>query len=136
MKKSLISLIIIVLSATYIFAQTSKGSVEVLYFKANLACCKAKACNALESDIQRIITTNYPTGNVIFKEIRLADEANKSLVEKYTARSQTVILIYKGKKKEKYFEVSDIVQNYNMNKDPVVFEKQLKEKIAEVQKSK
>ena len=112
MKKLILILTITLLTTITIFAQTAKSSVEVLYFKANLACCKAKSCNVLEADIKDIIEKSYPTGNVVFKEVKLTDEANKALVEKYNAKSQTVIIVKKKKKKETSTDVSDIVQNY------------------------
>ena len=87
----LISLLAMLAISGNLFAQSNKKSVEVLYFKANLACCKAKACNALEGNIKSIIDKNYPNGNVNFKVVKLADEANKELVDKYKAQSQTVV---------------------------------------------
>lgn len=129
MKKLFLLLLVCVMPFTALLAQNSKSKAEVLYFKANLACCKAKACNVLETDIKTIIEKNYPDGKVIFREIKLADEANKALVEKYQAGSQTVIIVAKKKKKEKSINVSDLIKTYLQNQDKVALEKQLIEKI-------
>jgi len=129
MKKTALFLAIIIISASALFAQSTKGKAEVLYFKANLACCKAKACNVLEAGIKGIVEKNYPGGNVVFKEIKLAEENNKALVDKYQAGSQTVIIIKKKKKKEASINVSDLVQNYLKNPDKVTLEKELIAKI-------
>ncbi|OIP02067.1 MAG: hypothetical protein AUJ97_06420 [Bacteroidetes bacterium CG2_30_32_10] len=109
MKKTIFLLTIAIFSGMMLFAQSKKSSIEVLYFKANLACCKAKACNVLESDIQNIITKNYPDGSVKFTEVKLVDVANKDLIDKYNAKSQTVIIVKKTKKKETFVDVSDLV---------------------------
>ena len=103
----------------------------MLYFKANLACCKAKACNLLEADIQNIITKNYPNGEVKFTEVKLVDAANKELIDKYNAKSQTVIITKENKKTETYVDVSDIVQKYVQGQDKVAFEKEFITKINE-----
>jgi hypothetical protein len=129
MKKIIILLSITIFAITS-YAQKSKVKIEVLYFKANLACCKARACNALESTIQNIILKNYPDSNkVVFREIRLADEANKTLIDKYKAQSQTVVLVKKKKKKEESIDVSDIVNNYKISANQEILEKELNEKI-------
>lgn len=129
MKKTALFLAIIIISASALFAQSTKGKAEVLYFKANLACCKAKACNVLEADIKGIVEKNYPKGNVSFKEIKIAEESNKPLVEKYQAGSQTVIIVNKKKKKETSINVSELVQNYLKNQDKAALETELIAKI-------
>jgi disulfide oxidoreductase YuzD len=69
-----------VLLTTFAIANAQKA--EFLYFKADLACCKAKSCNALEGDLKALIEKNYPNGEVIFKTIKISDEANKDIVAK------------------------------------------------------
>ena len=56
MKKLVLFLLVasMAISGT-LFGQSNKRNVEVLYFKANLACCKATACNVLEGNIRSII---------------------------------------------------------------------------------
>lgn len=131
MKKVSLILLFIFISATAILGQNSKGKAEVLYFKANLACCKAKACQLLENDIKIIIEKNYPQGNVVFREIKIADEINKEIVDKYKAGSQTVILVYKKKKKENFVNLSDIVKKYQSSQNREELEKELLAKINE-----
>ena len=129
MKKQLLILVIAVMAGVSVFAQTNKKSIEVLYFKANLACCKAKACNMLESEIQTIIEKTYTDGSVLFKEVKLADDSNKVLVEKYKAQSQTVVLVKKRKGKEISADVSDIVKQYLTDKNKEKFEADLVQRI-------
>lgn len=136
MKKIAVLFSIIMLSSMMIFAQSGKGKIEVLYFKANLACCKARACNALETDIQSVLQKSFADSSVVLREIKLADEANKALVEKYKAQSQTVIIIKTTKKKETSIDVSDIVKAYVQNQNKETFEQSLLAKINEIKKKK
>ncbi|MCK9613457.1 MAG: hypothetical protein M0R16_11300 [Bacteroidales bacterium] len=129
MKRTALFLALIIISVSALFAQSTKGKAEVLYFKANLACCKARACNALEADIKGIVEKNYPTGNVVFKEVKIADESNKALIEKYQATSQTVIIVKKKKKKEISINVTDIVKSYLLDQKKENLEKELIAKI-------
>lgn len=123
--KKIISIMAMCLLTISVFAQTNK-KVEVIYFKAQLACCQAKACDALENDIKQIITKNFAK-DVTFKQVAIADENNKSLVEKYSAKSQTVVLVNsKGA-----VDVSDIVRAYVRSSDKDAFEKALVAKIQE-----
>ena len=112
-------------------AQSSKSKIEIFYFKANLSCCKARACNALEADVKSVIEKHFPKENISFKVIKLEDEANKALIEKYNAKSQTVVIVKKKKKKETATDVSAIVRDYAIKKDKEKFEKELKNKISE-----
>ena len=50
-----------VVMATMASAKEKKNTIEVLYFKANLACCKAKACNTLEGKVKELEEANMPT---------------------------------------------------------------------------
>ena len=122
--KKIVSLLAMCFRAVSVFAQTNK--TEVLYFKAQLACCQANACNTLENDIKQIVTKNFPK-DVAFKQVALADENNKALVEKHKAKSQTVVLVNsKGA-----VDVSDIVRAYVRSSDKDAFEKALVAKIQE-----
>jgi hypothetical protein len=123
MKKIFLGLFVVLLM-TNLSAQTKKNPIEVLYFKANLACCKARACNALEDNIVKIIEKNYPKRNVVLKEIKLSDTLNTALIEKYKAKSQTIVIVKKSKKAESSNDISDLVktniQNYdNLEKEIV-----------------
>ncbi|MCK9303297.1 MAG: hypothetical protein PHU62_01685 [Bacteroidales bacterium] len=114
------------------FAQ--KNNVEVLYFKAQLACCRAAACNNLENEVKTIIEKNFPNGNVTFKQVALADETNKPLVEKHNAKSQTVVIVKTAKKKETSTDISDIIRSYARTNDKAKFETELIAKINETLK--
>ena len=130
MKKTIVLFAIIMLSGLMLSAQSGKSKVEVLYFKANLSCCKAKSCNALEADVKTIVEKNFSNAQVVFKEVKLVEESNKALVEKYKAESQTVIIVKKKKKKESFVNATDIVKKYQQTQDKAALENDLKAQIA------
>ncbi|MDL2221058.1 hypothetical protein LJC35_00735 [Parabacteroides sp. OttesenSCG-928-N08] len=123
MKKTVILFLLSIISLGA-FAQT-----EILYFKAKLPCCQATACNNLESVVKAIVEENYPKGDVVFKQIDLTDSANKELIEKYSAKSQTVVIVNTKKKKENSTDISATVRAYARSNDRDAFEKELVEKI-------
>jgi hypothetical protein len=123
MKKT--GLLLVLLLTLSIFSYAQKSKTEVLYFKAPLSCCQATACNALESDIKSIIEKNYKDGKVVFKVVKTNDQNNKQIVEKYKAKSQTVVIEKTKRKKTKSIDVSDIVRKYTRSKDKVALEKDL-----------
>ncbi len=126
MKKLLVISVTILMTLTVLAASPKKG-VEVLYFKAQLSCCQARACNTLENDIKTLIAANFDTSKVTFTEVLLADAKNKALVEQYKAKSQTVVVV--NAKKKKTMDVSDLVRTYLRNGDKATFEKELIQKI-------
>ena len=126
MKKLLVISVTILMTLTVLAASPKKG-VEVLYFKAQLSCCQARACNTLENDIKTLIAANFDASKVTFTEVLLADAKNKALVEQYKAKSQTVVVV--NAKKKKTMDVSDLVRTYLRNGDKATFEKELIQKI-------
>ncbi len=109
----------------------SAQKAEVMYFKADLACCRERACNALESDVKAVLESNFKNGDVKFSSVKLSDENNKALVEKHNARSQTVVIVAKNRRSETVVDVSDIVRTYSRNRDRATFEKELLAKVSE-----
>ncbi len=103
--------------------------MEVLYFKADLACCRAKACDALESDLKSIMESNFNDDNIEFTTVKISDAANKALVEKYNAGSQTVIVLTTQKGDET--DITDVVRNYSRKRDKANFEKELLARLLE-----
>ena len=126
MKKLLVISVTILMTLTVLAASPKKG-VEVLYFKAQLSCCQARACNTLENDIKTLIAANFDASKVTFTEVLLADTKNKALIEQYKAKSQTVVVV--NAKKKKTIDVSDLVRTYLRNGDKATFEKELIQKI-------
>ena len=126
MKKLLVISVTILMTLTVLAASPKKG-VEVLYFKAQLSCCQARACNTLENDIKTLIAAYFDTSKVTFTEVLLADAKNKALVEQYKAKSQTVVVV--NAKKKKTMDISDLVRTYLRNGDKATFEKELIQKI-------
>jgi hypothetical protein len=123
--------IIITVAAIFISITLMAQKAEVIYFKADLACCQAKACNALQNDVKVIVENNFKADNVVFKEVKLSDISNKELVEKYNAKSQTVVVVVKKKKSEKTVDITDMVRSYSRLNNKEEFEKQLVAKINE-----
>jgi len=129
LKKFALLFAIVVISLTSYAQQT-----EVLYFQAELACCRAKACNELQSDIKAMIENKYNSNQVKFTVVKLSDAANKSLVEKHNASSQTVVIVTTNGRKEKVKDISDIVKAYARNRDKNIFENQLFAQLEEASK--
>ncbi len=136
MRKNIVLFALIILSAFTLSAQSKKGMVEVLYFKANLCACRAKVCTAVGVDIKSIVEKCYPDSSVKFRELLLTDASNAEMVTKYSAKSQTLIIVTNKKKKEFFLDISDLVNTYSQNKDKQAFEDALKAKIAELKKMK
>ncbi len=131
-KKYLIFLVLTFLAFSIpLISQTNGKKVEVLYFKANLACCKARACNALQSDVESVLKTHFSGNNIEFKVIKLSDESNKDIVDKFNAKSQTVIILTKTGNKESFIDVSDIVKEYSRRNEKEKFIEDMKNKIQE-----
>lgn len=136
MKKTFVVLSLLLLVTAGLFAQNKNGVIEVLYFKANLACCQAKSCAVLENDIKAVVEKNFADQTVVFKEIKLADEASKEIIEKYKAQSQTVIIVKNTKKGEKSIDFSADVKAYRQSQNKEELEKSLLAKVAEIKKKK
>ncbi len=131
MKRLFTIIAFVLLSVAALRAQ----KVEVLYFKANLACCQAKACNAVEAKVKALVEKNFAAVKVAFKEIKLADEANKELVAKHSAKSQTLVIVGKKRKKEVVADISEVVRNYSRTQNKEKLERDLVAKINEVLKN-
>jgi len=128
MKKLSVLLFVVLFFTLQGYAQ----KVEVLYFKANLACCAAKACANLEGQIKSVVEKNFKTSVVAFKTIMLNDTAQSELINRYNAKSQTVVLVQKKKKNPQTKDVSEMVKNFNRTKDEAVFEKDIVAAIKEL----
>lgn len=112
-----------------------KTSIEVLYFKAPLPCCKARACSALQGDVDSVVVKYFSKENAVFKSLSLADTANNKLAEKYKAAPQTVVIVKRKKKKETSRDLTPILQTYKANWDKAAFEREMKQAISEFLKS-
>ena len=126
--KSILAIFVMTLLAGL---SASAQKAEVMYFKAELACCMARACDAVETDVKAVIESNFNNGDVKFSSVRISDEANKALVEKHNARSQSVVIVAKDKNSETVVDVSDIVRNYSRSRDRATLEKDLLAKVSE-----
>ena len=132
MKKiQFVILLSFIVMAAVASAKEKKNMVEVLYFKANLACCKARACDALEGKVKEIIQKNWADSSVTFRQVKLTDSTNVALVKKYNAQSQTLVLLKTGKKKEMTMDVSALLQEYAKTNDAQKFENEFIAKINE-----
>lgn len=131
-KNTLILLLVMVTMTAMTSAQQKNGKTEVLFFKANLCACKAKACSALETTVQDIIERNYKDCTVTFREVKLSDTTNNQLISKYKAQSQTLIIVNTKKKKETSVDLSAQLKEYATTKDTIKFERELTAEINEL----
>lgn len=125
-----------VVMAAIASAKDKKNVIEVLYFKANLACCKARACDALEAKVKEIVDKNWTDGSVTFRQVKLSDSTNVDLVNKYNAQSQTLVLVKSNKKKDASLDISMILQEYVKTSDVQKLETELTARINEFIKQK
>ena len=112
MKKILSTVCILLLSSIALFSQSRGTSVEVLYFKAPLPCCHARACNIASNDIKTMVETNYANKPVVFREVQLRDAANAELVKTYNAQSQTVVVVGTKRGKSTSVDISEAAQKF------------------------
>lgn len=107
------------------FSQTAK--VELLFFKANLGCCASRYGDQIIEDTREIIQKKFSTKLVSFKVIEIADVANKDLVAKHNAKSQTVVIMNSKKKTSE--DISSIIALYVKDNNEKKLETALVEKI-------
>jgi len=137
MKKTILMLFLALLTVTATtFAQQKKNTIEVLYFKANLACCKAKACNNLEANVKSIVEKNWADGSVTFRQVKLSDTLNNELIKKYNAQSQTLVIVKTYKKKTTSVDISPILKEFAKTNDTTKFKSEFTAKVNEVIKQK
>ena len=137
MKKNILMLFLALLTVTATtFAQQKKNTIEVLYFKANLACCKAKACNNLEANVKSIVEKNWADGSVTFRQVKLSDTLNNELIKKYNAQSQTLVIVKTYKKKTTSVDISPILKEFAKTNDTTKFKSEFTAKVNEVIKQK
>ncbi|MCF8332093.1 MAG: hypothetical protein K9H84_06545 [Bacteroidales bacterium] len=117
---------VIILIAFMAIASTGFGQkAKVFYFKANLSCCQARACDQLEGNIKTIVEKHFTSDEVVFHEVKLANKNNKSLVKKYDAKSQTVVVV----NSDKSMDISDLVANYQSTRSKEEAEQNIIDKI-------
>jgi hypothetical protein len=137
MKKILFIMLLAIIAVTMTtFAQQKKTGVEVLYFKANLACCKARACNTLEAQVKGIVEKNWADGSVTFRQVKLSDTLNNELIKKYNAQSQTLVIVKTYKKKTTSLDISPILKEFAKTNDSIKFKSEFTAKVNDVIKQK
>jgi len=137
MKKILFIMLLAIIAVTVTtFAQQKKVGIEVLYFKANLACCKAKACNNLEANVKSIVEKNWADGSVTFRQVKLSDTLYNELIKKYNAQSQTLVIVKTYKKKATSLDISPILKEFAKTNDTTKFKSEFTAKVNEVIKQK
>jgi hypothetical protein len=126
---------VIMLIAFMAFASTGiaqQNNAEVLFFKAELSCCKAKACQQLEKNIKSIIEKNFSSDELTFRSVKLADNENTALVDKYNAKNQSVVVVTDKNGNEKSINISDMVARYQRAEDKEAVEKEIVDKIKTI----
>ncbi len=115
---------------TGIITMANAQKVEMLFFRGELTCCAARACNALEEDLKELIRTKFPNGSVVYRTIGLTDESNAELVKRFNAKNQTVVVV----KGSSYEDLTGIVAAYSRNKNKPLLENEVAEKINKILK--
>ena len=131
MKKSILFFLIAFLTISGATFGKSKENVEVLYFKAKQCACKTMTCNALEDQVKSLINKEFPDRNIIFKRVWLNEKENDALIQKYSAKPQTVVLVKMKKEKETVTDLTEIVKDFATKQNKEKFETELKIKISE-----
>lgn len=122
--KKLLLLSISILLTISLYSQKNSSAV-VMYFKADLACCPARACASLEKDVQSVIESNFTNKQVVFKAVKISDPENAELVKQLNAKSQSVVVVFKNKKKITNVDASKIVADYSRNRNKETLENEL-----------
>ncbi|MFW5767556.1 MAG: hypothetical protein ACOCXO_04225 [Bacteroidota bacterium] len=110
----------------------NNANYEVLYFKANLACCQAKACDALQKDVAEVFESNFDSKDVSFTVVKLEDDAKQELIDKYNAKSQTVVCVKSDDDKGKSVDLSPAIRQYKDHKDKEKLVAQIKGEIVKL----
>jgi hypothetical protein len=109
----------------------SAQKMEILYFKADMACCRAAACDALENEIKNIFESHFKNADIQFKSVRISDASNKALVEKYNAGSQTVVVVTTQRRNEISTDITDLIRTYSRSRNKANLETELTARLAE-----
>jgi hypothetical protein len=130
MKKSILFFLVAFLFVSGVTFGKSKENIEVLYFKAKQCACKTMTCNALEDQVKSLINKEFPDKNIEFKRVWLNEKENDALIQKYSAKPQTVVLVKIKKEKETVTDLTEIVKDFSSKQNKEKFETELKEKIS------
>ncbi|HCY39833.1 MAG TPA: hypothetical protein DHV48_00475 [Prolixibacteraceae bacterium] len=131
MKKSILFFLVAFLTFSGATFGKSKENVEVLYFKAKQCACKTMTCNAIEDQVKSLIDKEFQDENIVFKRVWLKEKENDALIQKYSAKPQTVVLVKKKRDKETITDLAEIVKDFAMKQNKEKFETELKVKISE-----
>ncbi len=126
---------VVMLIAFMAFASTGiaqQNNTEVLFFKAELSCCKARACEQLEKDIKSIVEENFSDNELAFRSVKIADNENKALVDKYNAKNQSVVVVTGKGGEEEFTDISDLVARYQKNQNKETVKKEIVKKIKTI----
>lgn len=131
MKKTILFFLVAFLTISGATFGKSKENVEVLYFKAKQCACKTMTCNAIEDQVKYVIDKEFQDKNIEFKRVWLNEKENDALIQKYSAKPQTVVLVKKKKDKETVTDLTEMVKDFAMKQNKEKFETELKVKISE-----
>ena len=130
MKKSILFFLVAFLILSGATFGKSKENIEVLYFKAKQCACKTMTCNAIEDQVKSVIDKEFQNKNIEFKRVWLNEKENDALIQKYSAKPQTVVLVKMKKEKETVTDLTEIVKDFATKQNKEKFETELKEKIS------
>lgn len=128
---SFFMMVALIAISTAAFSQSKDKTVEVLYFKAKQCACKTRVCDALEGQIKTLIEKDFPGENIEFKRVWLNDKENATLIEKYNAKAQTVVMVNTKRNKELATDLTETIKNLGVKGKTETAEIELKTLIAE-----
>jgi hypothetical protein len=128
---SFFMMVALIAISTAAFSQSKDKTVEVLYFKAKQCACKTRVCDALEGQIKTLIEKDFPGENIEFKRVWLNDKENATLIEKYNAKAQTVVMVNTKRNKELATDLTETIKNLAVKVKTETAEIELKTLIAE-----
>jgi hypothetical protein len=135
MKKSIyLLLLLVVISATSVVAQSGSKKLEVVYFHATRRCA---TCMAIEENTKKTLDTYFSnqlkTGMIKMTVINVDESKNKAIAEKYEASGSSLFLTTTLNGKESRNDMTDFAFSYARN-NPDKFMAGLKDKINELLK--
>ncbi len=122
--------IVFFILAGLLFAGQAKAqNVEVLYFRADLGCCQARACEFFSGQVKEAMEQNYNSKDVVFRVVRIASPDNADLVKAHNARSMSLVVVNSANGKSK--DMSHALAEYRRDRDMDKLEAAIAEAVDE-----
>lgn len=124
-------LLFLVITGLLFSGQLHSQNVEVLYFRADLGCCQARACQFFSGQVKEAVEQNYDNNKVAFRVVRISNPDNSDLVQEHNARSMSLVVVNTANGKSE--DVSEAMAEYRRNRDMDKLEEALINAINQVE---